>query len=98
MIELHGWLTSHETYDDEDLYSQEMLDCVRCKVKTIISESGIDTDIKYVNGVPFLNTLICANHRTKEIDSVFMRKRVQYIYQLQEVLDMEKTTKPKKIL
>lgn len=70
MIELHGWLTIYETYDDEDLCSQEMLDDVMCKVKTIISESDIDTEMKYVNGTPFLNTLICANHRTKEIDNI----------------------------
>lgn len=80
MIELHGWLTIHETYDDEDLCSQEMLDCVRYKVKTILSESGIDTEIKYVNGVPFLNTLICANHRTKEIDNIIeMYKNIAQI-------------------
>lgn len=70
MIELHGWLTIYETYEDEDAFSQDTLDVIRHKVEVIVSESGNDIEIKYKNGVPFINTLLCSNHRTKEIDDI----------------------------
>ena len=68
MVELHGWLSVWETYEDEDLLSRDELDGIMRKVKDIVSESGIE--LRYVNGVPFVNTLIYSNHRTAEIDQV----------------------------
>ena len=68
MIELHGWLSVWETYEDEDLLSQDELDKIMQKVKDIVWQSGVE--LRYVNGVPFVNTLIYSNHRTAEIDQV----------------------------
>ncbi len=70
MIELHGWLTIYETYEDEDTFSQDTLDGIRRKVEAIVSESGNDIEINYKNGIPFINTLLCSNHRTKEVDDI----------------------------
>lgn len=68
LVEMHGWLSVWETYEDEDLLSQYELDEIMQKVKEIVSENGIE--LKYVNGVPFVNTLMCSNHRTAEVDNI----------------------------
>lgn len=68
MVELHGWLSIWETYGDEDLLSQNELDGIMRKVKDIVSESGLE--MRYINGVPFVNTLLCSNHRTAEVDNI----------------------------
>jgi len=70
VIELHGWLTVYGTYEDEDAFPQETLDSIKRKVETIVSESGSDIEIEYRNGIPFINTLLCANHRVKEVDDI----------------------------
>lgn len=68
MVELHGWLSVWETYGDEDLLSQEELDKIMRKVKDIVSQSGIE--LRYINGVPFVNTTVCSNHLTADVDSI----------------------------
>lgn len=68
MVELHGWLSVWETYGDEDLLSRDELDEIMRKVKDIVSESGIE--LRYVNGVPFANTLLYSNHRAAEVDNI----------------------------
>lgn len=68
MVELHGWLSVWETYGDEDLLSQDELDRITRKVKDVALENGIE--LRYINGVPFVNTLLCSNHRTAEIDNI----------------------------
>lgn len=68
MVELHGWLSVWETYGDEDLLSQDELDRIMRKVKDVVSENGIE--LRYINGVPFVNTLLCSNHRTAEVDNI----------------------------
>lgn len=68
MVELHGWLSVWETYEDEDLFSTDELNKIMRKVKDVVSASGIE--LRYVNGVPFVNTLMYSNHRTAEVDNV----------------------------
>ena len=70
MVELHGWLSIWETYEDEDLLSPEEIDEITRKVKEIISNSDCGIELKYINGTPFVNTLICSNHRTSEVDNI----------------------------
>lgn len=70
MVELHGWLSIWETYEDEDLLPPEEIDEITRKVKEIISDSNCGIELKYINGTPFVNTLICSNHRTPEVDDV----------------------------
>lgn len=67
-VELHGWLSIWETYEDEDTFPQEELDGIMRRVKDIVSQSSIE--IRYVNGLPFIDTLMYTNHRTKEIEDV----------------------------
>lgn len=69
MIELHGWLSISETYEDEDNYEKAVLDSVMQEVKKIVADND-SVEIEYKNGVPFISTLICSNHRTPEIDLV----------------------------
>lgn len=68
MVELHGWLSVWETYEDEDLTPRDELDKIMRKVKAIVSASGIE--LKYINGVPFVNTTVYSNHRTAEVDNI----------------------------
>ncbi len=68
MVELHGWLSVWEIYGDEDLLSQNELDRITRKVKDVVSESGLE--MRYINGVPFVNTLLCSNHRTVQVDNI----------------------------
>lgn len=68
MVELHGWLSIWETYGDEDLLSRDELDGITRKVKDVVSESGLE--LRYINGVPFVNTLLCSNHRTVQVDNI----------------------------
>ena len=70
MIELHGWLAICETYEDEDLLPQVELEIIRQKIKDIILKSSCSIEFKYMNGFPFINTLFCSNHRTKEVDDI----------------------------
>ena len=70
MIELHGWLTVSETYENEDYYSKSDLEAIMLKVKNIIQESDCNIHSQYLNGTMFLDTLICSNHRTSQIDIV----------------------------
>lgn len=68
MVELHGWLSVWETYEDEDLTPRDELDKIMRKVKAIVSASGIE--LKYINGVPFVNTTVYSNRRTAEVDNI----------------------------
>lgn len=68
MVELHGWLSIRETYEDEDLLSPKEIDEIMQKVKDIISVNGMK--LQYENGSPFINTLFCSNHRTSEVDDI----------------------------
>ncbi|MDE6036206.1 MAG: immunity 7 family protein [Ruminococcus sp.] len=68
MIELHGWLAICETY--EDLLPQVELEIIKQKIKDIILKSSCSIEFKYMNGFPFINTLFCSNHRTKEVDDI----------------------------
>ena len=70
MIELHGWLSIVETYEDEDLLSQSELEDISKAVKDIISKSDCGIELQYMNGFPYINTLYCSNHRTKQVDEI----------------------------
>lgn len=70
MIELHGWLTIVETYADEDLLHEDEIRQIQQKVKRILANNTCGLEIQFVNGTPFLNTLLCANHRTAEVDEI----------------------------
>lgn len=70
MVELHGWLSIWETYEDEDLLSPEEIDEITRKVKKIISDNDCGIELRYANGEPFVNTLFCSNHRTSEVDNI----------------------------
>ena len=70
MLELHGWLTISETYKDEDKYTNETLEDIMRQVKRIIENSGTQLTLQYMNGMPFLSTLLYANHRTNETDNI----------------------------
>ena len=70
MIELHGWLTIWETHEDEDTYSPKELDSINQKIRQIISENDCDITLQHRNGMTFLDTLFCANHRTKEVEEI----------------------------
>lgn len=70
MIELHGWLSVSETYNNEDYHTKEELDAIMLKVHRIVKESDCDINSQYLNGTLFLHTLICSNHRTPQIDMV----------------------------
>ena len=70
MLELHGWLTISETYKDEDMYTNETLEDIMRQVKRIIENSGTQLTLQYMNGMPFLSTLLYANHRTNETDNI----------------------------
>ncbi len=70
MLELHGWLTVSETYKDEDNYTDETLEDIMRQVNRIIENSGTQLSLQYMNGTPFLTTLLCANHRTNETDNI----------------------------
>ncbi|MDE7398455.1 MAG: immunity 7 family protein [Oscillospiraceae bacterium] len=70
MVELHGWLSIQETYEDEDSLSPKEIDEIMRKVKEIVSNSVCGIELKCVNGTPFVNTLICSNHRTSEVDDI----------------------------
>lgn len=69
MVELHGWLSISETYEDEDNYEEVEIDSIMQEVKRIVADKD-SVEIEYKNGVPFISTLICTNHRTPEIDLV----------------------------
>lgn len=68
MVELHGWLSIWETYEDEDNFPQAELDEIMRKAKDISRESGLE--LRYMNGVPFISTTLYANHRTAETDTI----------------------------
>lgn len=70
MIELHGWLSISETYENEDLFSIAELESISQKVKDVVLKNSCDVELKYMNGFPFITILICTNHRTKRIDKV----------------------------
>lgn len=70
MIELHGWLTVSETFEDEDLLPQHTLETIMQQVTNIIASNSCGIQLQYANGTAFLNTLFCANHRTAEVDEI----------------------------
>lgn len=70
MIELHGWLTIVETYADEDLLPEDEIKQIQQKIKMILANNTCGLEIQFINGTPFLNTLLCANHRTTEVDEI----------------------------
>ena len=70
MIELHGWLTIRETFEDEDLLSQNEIEVVMQRVKAIIQSNTCDIKLQYVNGTAFLHTLFSSNHHTSEVDEI----------------------------
>ena len=69
MVELHGWLSISEIYEDEDNYEKAELDSVMQKVKKIVADNN-SVEIEYKNGLPFITTLICTNHHNPELDMV----------------------------
>jgi len=70
MVELHGWLSVSATYKDEDSLADFDPDKVLRTVKEIISASGYKIRLKYQNGSAFIDTLICSNHHTQEVDDI----------------------------
>ena len=70
MVELHGWLSICETFEDEDLLPQAELEIIKQKIKDIILKNSCGIELKYMNGFPFVNTLFCSSHRTKEVDDI----------------------------
>lgn len=70
MIELHGWLSISETYENEDLFSLSELESISQKVKDIVLKNDCGIELQYMNGFPFITTLICSNHRTEQIDKI----------------------------
>lgn len=70
MVELHGWLSVFETYEDEDLLPQAEIESITQKVKNIILKTDCGIELQYMNGFSFISTLFCSNHRTKEVDDI----------------------------
>lgn len=70
MIELHGWLTILETFENEDLLSQHEIEMIRQRVKVIIQSNTCGIKLQYENGTAFLHTLFCSNHHTSEVDGI----------------------------
>lgn len=70
MIELHGWLSISETYENEDLFSLAELESISQNVKDVVLNNNCGVELQYRNGFPFITTLLCANHRTEQIDNV----------------------------
>lgn len=70
MVELHGWLTVSETFEDEDLLPQHTLETIMQQVNDIIESNPCGIKMQYANGTAFLHTLFCANHRTAEVDAI----------------------------
>lgn len=70
LVELYGWLSISEKYEDEDSYSEEFLQTIMKRVKEIVSNSKFDVDLQYMNGIPFINTAFSSNHRTPQIDEI----------------------------
>lgn len=70
MVELHGWLTVIETYQNEDLLPQSELDAVMQRVNEITWAAACGITLQYANGTAFLNTLFCANHRGAAVDKI----------------------------
>lgn len=62
MIELYGWLSVRETYENEELFTQNIIDEITKNVQSII-ENNKCIKLRYANGTPFINTLFCSNHR-----------------------------------
>lgn len=70
MIELHGWLSVRETYENEDMLSQNTIDTIMKNVQSIIENGKCGIKLQYANGMPFISTLFCSNHRTNETDEI----------------------------
>ncbi|SEK19542.1 Immunity protein 7 [Ruminococcus albus] len=70
MLELHGWLTIHECYGNEDAMSDCELNAVHDNIKKILNSHDCGITHRYVNGGSFLNVLHCSNHRTPEADEI----------------------------
>ena len=70
MIELHGWLKIQETYEDEDLLSQNEIEDIMQHVKAIIQSNTCGIKLQYANGETFLHTLFGSNHHTSEVDEI----------------------------
>ncbi|MBR5370661.1 MAG: hypothetical protein IK130_00455 [Oscillospiraceae bacterium] len=70
MIELHGWLCIRETAEDEDLLPDGAETSIMAKVAKIIEGNTCGISMNYANGMPFLQTLFCANHRTDEVGEI----------------------------
>lgn len=70
MIELHGWLSILETYEDEDLLPQNEIETIKQRVKDIIKSNTCGIKLQYLNGEAYINTLFCSNHHTSEVDEI----------------------------
>lgn len=70
MVELHGWLTIIETYQNEDLIPQSELDAIMQQISDLIHTNTCGIKLQYANGTAFLNTLFCSNHRGEEVDEI----------------------------
>ena len=70
MIELHGWMTIRETFEDEDLLSPNEPEMIMQRVKDIIKANACGIELQYLNGTAFINTLFCSNHHTSEVDDI----------------------------
>lgn len=69
MIELYGWLSVRETYENEELFTQNIIGEITKNVQSII-ENNKCIKLRYANGTPFINTLFCSNHRTNKTDEI----------------------------
>ncbi len=70
MVELHGWLSIKETYKNEDLMSDAEIESVWQQVDAIMNNNTCGEKIQSRNGERFLNTLLCSNHHTAEVDEI----------------------------
>ena len=70
MLELHGWLTIHDTYGNEDELSDKDLNTINNRIKEIINSHNCGITLRYANGESFLEVLHCSNHHTAEADEI----------------------------
>ena len=70
MVELHGWMSVSATYGNEDMLSDSRLNEIMDQVDSILKGSSFDIKLKYMNGIPYINTSFSSNHRTGEADDI----------------------------
>ena len=70
MIELHGWLSIRETYENEDIFPSNEFESRRQRVEEIIRNNTCGIRLEYVNGEPFISSMFCFNHHSQEVDEI----------------------------